>query len=93
VFGTVPDGSAVEVFDLASGRSLGRLPLRGAANLSPVRPMGIDFCAERGLVAVGSRNGAVHLIKVEEKTPSFDRSTRAAFLPFSPREKVPRSGG
>ena len=67
LFATVPDGSAVEVFDIGTSRSLGRLPLRGAANLSPVRPMGIDFSVERGLIAVGSRNGAVHLVKIEEK--------------------------
>jgi glycerol-3-phosphate acyltransferase PlsY len=66
-FATVPDDSAVEVFDAGTSRSLGRLPLRGAANLSPVRPMGIDYSAERGLIAVGSRNGAVHLVKIEEE--------------------------
>jgi len=67
LFATVPDDSAIEVFEVDTHRSLGRLPLRGAANLSPIRPMGIACSAERKLVAVGSRNGAVYLVKIDDQ--------------------------
>lgn len=67
IFATAPDESAIEVFDVRTRQSLGQLPLRGTANLGPIRPMGIAYNAERGLIAVGSRNGAVHLVKIERQ--------------------------
>ncbi|MGE5756673.1 MAG: glycerol-3-phosphate 1-O-acyltransferase PlsY [Planctomycetaceae bacterium] len=62
---TLPHGSALALYDLATRRPLGRLPLRGGLlRLSPTRPTGIAFAPERGLLAVANRSGGVHLIGV-----------------------------
>jgi glycerol-3-phosphate acyltransferase PlsY len=54
--------SAVDFCKAASMRCLGRLPLRGPMNLSPTRPTGLAYSSERGLLAVATRSGSVHLI-------------------------------
>jgi glycerol-3-phosphate acyltransferase PlsY len=61
---TRPRESAVELYEAATNRSLGRLALRGAMNLSPTRPTGIAHASGRGLIAVATRSGSVHLIAI-----------------------------
>jgi acyl-phosphate glycerol 3-phosphate acyltransferase len=76
---TLQDRSALEVIDRDSGLSLGRLPLRGPANLSPTRPLGIAVCRERALLAVANRQGgSVHLIAVQQGGEPARGATAAA---------------
>ena len=57
-----PDRSRLEMIHGDERRSLGRLPLRGPLNLGAIRPTGLDYCAERALIAVSDRSGGVRLI-------------------------------
>ncbi len=59
-----PLESALDLYEAASMRPLGRLCLRGALNLSPTRPTNVAQTAERGLVAIATRSGSVHLIAI-----------------------------
>jgi glycerol-3-phosphate acyltransferase PlsY len=62
---TLPNRSGLALVDVPSRRELGRLPLHGGAlKLSPIRPTGIAFTPERGLLAVANRSGGVHLIAI-----------------------------
>jgi glycerol-3-phosphate acyltransferase PlsY len=54
--------SAVDFYEAVSMRSLGRLPIRGPMNVSPTRPTGLAYSDERGLLAIATRSGSVHLI-------------------------------
>ena len=44
--------------------SLGHLPLKGPLNLGRTRPSGLAYAPERGLVAVSTRTGTIHLIEL-----------------------------
>jgi glycerol-3-phosphate acyltransferase PlsY len=68
---TRPGESRLDLFDAASLRPLGNLPLRGAMNLSPTRPTGIAHAPGRELLAVASYSGSVHLIAIR---PGQDRN-------------------
>ncbi len=59
-----PLDSGLDFYEAASMRPLGRLCLRGALNLSPTRPTGVAQTAERGLLAVATRSGSVHLVAI-----------------------------
>jgi hypothetical protein len=60
--------SAVDLYEAVSMRCLGRLPLRGPMNLSPTRPTGLAYSSERGLLAVATRSGSVHLIAARPRS-------------------------
>ena len=62
-----PLESAFDIYEAASMRPLGRFCLRGGLNLSPTRPTGVAEAAERGLVAVATRSGSVHLIAIRPR--------------------------
>lgn len=62
-----PDDSSLEVHGLASSNPLGRLTLRGSGNLGTIRPTGLSCSRERGLIAVTSRSGGVHLVSARPK--------------------------
>jgi len=62
-----PLESGLDFYEAASMRPLGRLCLRGALNLSPTRPTGVAQAAGRGLVAVATRSGSVHLIAIRPR--------------------------
>jgi glycerol-3-phosphate acyltransferase PlsY len=64
VVSTLPQESAIALSEAASSRVLGRLPVRGPMNLTPTRPIGLAHTDERGLIAVATRSGSVHLIAV-----------------------------
>jgi glycerol-3-phosphate acyltransferase PlsY len=71
---TLPQGSALEVIEPQTGRSRGRLPLRGRANLADTRPLGIAYEPARGLLAVANRQGgSVHLVAVRSKPGAAQR--------------------
>jgi acyl-phosphate glycerol 3-phosphate acyltransferase len=59
-----PDRGGLELFDGPSGRPIGRLPLWGPLNLNPARPMGVATAPGRGLIAVATRSGTVHLVAI-----------------------------
>ena len=70
-----PQESGLELYEAATMRPLGRLCIRGALNLSPTRPTGVAKAVERGLVAVATRSGSVHLIAIR---PCSDQRDVAA---------------
>ncbi len=61
------DESSVEVRGVASSTTLARLPLSGAGNLGAIRPTGIAYAPDRGLLAITSRSGGIHLVAVRPK--------------------------
>ena len=66
VFATLPRGSGLAVLSAGSHAPLGKLSIRGAANLATTRPLGIASCPERKLIAVSNRaGGSIHLIAIE----------------------------
>jgi glycerol-3-phosphate acyltransferase PlsY len=68
VIGALPEDSGLEVIHAARQKSLGMLPLRGAANLGTIHPAGIAYSAERGLIAVANQSGgSVHLVEIRAK--------------------------
>jgi glycerol-3-phosphate acyltransferase PlsY len=63
---TLPRGSGLSVLSTDSHSYLGRLPIRGLANLAATRPLGLAYSPERKLIAVSNRaGGSLHLIAVE----------------------------
>jgi glycerol-3-phosphate acyltransferase PlsY len=57
--------SSLEVLPAGGGPSVGQLPLRGVGNLGAIRPVGLAYSPERGLLAVANRQGgSVHLISL-----------------------------
>ncbi len=64
---TVPDDSALELFRAWPRTPLGRFPIKGALNLGGSRPSGLAVCADRGLIAVTTKPGAVHLISFHSR--------------------------
>lgn len=64
----LPHSEGLTLIDAATRRLLGQFPLRaGSLNLGVARPMGLAFSPERGLIAVATRSGSVHLITVRDK--------------------------
>jgi glycerol-3-phosphate acyltransferase PlsY len=61
------DESTLEVVQTSPCCSLGRLLLRGSLNLSRTRPTGLAYSPQRGLLAVASRSGAIHLIEIQPR--------------------------
>jgi glycerol-3-phosphate acyltransferase PlsY len=56
--------SVVEVMQNSPLYPLGRLPLTGPINIGRTRPTGLAYAPERGLVAVSTRSGSIHLIEL-----------------------------
>jgi glycerol-3-phosphate acyltransferase PlsY len=64
---TLPRASSLELFDVGKKESVGRLRIRGTANLASTRPLGLASCSARGLLAVANRDGgSVYLFRVSE---------------------------
>ena len=78
VASTLPHGSGLEVMQVDRGRALGRLTLRaGSLGVATVRPTGLAYSPDRGLIAVANRSGGVHLVAVRAATTSLaSRSAR-----------------
>jgi hypothetical protein len=73
--------SVLEIFQTEPFYSLGRIPLMGPLNLSRARPTGIAYSRRRGLLAVGTRSGAVHLIELAPRvTTQSHRTGRVAWI-------------
>jgi acyl-phosphate glycerol 3-phosphate acyltransferase len=72
VVSTLPHGSGLAVDWASTGRTLGRLTLHGGRlGLSEVRPTGLASTPGRGLIAVATRAGGVHLIAVRAGSESI----------------------
>ena len=56
-----------------SRSTLGRFPLLGPFNLGRTRPTGLAYSPERGLIAVATRSGSIHLVelRVADRTDAF----------------------
>jgi acyl-phosphate glycerol 3-phosphate acyltransferase len=71
--------SVLELFEATLLRSLGRLPLTGPLNLGRTRPTGLAYSSDRGLLAVATRSGSIHMIKVEWRfKPQEPQASRVA---------------
>lgn len=78
---TVPDGSGLEVAQAASRKRVGLLPIRGSANLGGIRPSGLAYSPERGLLAVANRQGgSVHLIAIRSARSQEQAPEKLAVL-------------
>jgi acyl-phosphate glycerol 3-phosphate acyltransferase len=51
-------------------QSLGHLPLKGPLNLGRTRPTGLAYAPERGLVAVATRSGSIHIVELVPRARS-----------------------
>jgi glycerol-3-phosphate acyltransferase PlsY len=56
--------SVLELFQTEPKQSLGRLPLKGPLNLGGTRPTGLAYARERALLAVATRSGKIHMVKM-----------------------------
>jgi len=64
--------SVLELCQTEPFYSLGRIPLVGPLNLGRTRPTGIAYSSSRGLLAVGTRSGTIHLIELVPRVSSID---------------------
>jgi glycerol-3-phosphate acyltransferase PlsY len=56
--------SVLELFQTEPRTLLGRLPLKGPLNLGRTRPTGLAYTRDRGLLAVATRSGTIHMIEM-----------------------------
>jgi glycerol-3-phosphate acyltransferase PlsY len=54
----------VELLQNSPLHPLGRLPLTGPLNIGRTRPTGLAYSPERGLLAVSTRSGSIHMIEL-----------------------------
>ena len=72
---SLPFASGVGLLPVArddrSDHSAAVLPLKGRANLSATRPMGLAYDADRRRLAVANRSGgSIHLVALDRETPT-----------------------
>jgi glycerol-3-phosphate acyltransferase PlsY len=85
---TRPQESALEILQAAPRHTIGRFPLFGPLNLGRTRPVGLAYTPHRGLLAVATRSGSVHLIALRWKPAAPGIPT--ARMATSPGRVVPR---
>ena len=56
--------SVLELFQTEPRQSLGRLPLKGPLNIGRTRPTGLAYSRDRGLLAVATRSGTIHMVEM-----------------------------
>jgi glycerol-3-phosphate acyltransferase PlsY len=59
--------SVLEIAQTVPRHALGRFPLRGPLNLGRTRPTGLAYSPVRGLLAVATRSGAIHLVELRSR--------------------------
>jgi acyl-phosphate glycerol 3-phosphate acyltransferase len=62
--------SVLELLQTEPRQSLGRLPLKGPLNLGRTRPTGLAYSRDRGLLAVATRSGTIHIVEMLPRTVS-----------------------
>jgi glycerol-3-phosphate acyltransferase PlsY len=80
---TRPEQSILELAQVAPRCTIGQFPLKGPLNLTATCPTGLAICPERGLLAVTTKPGAVHLIAIRSRVPleaDWPRPTLAAMI-------------
>ena len=80
--------SALEVIQRAPHRSLGSFPLFGPLNLGRTRPTGLAYSATRGLIAVATRSGTIHIIKLQSRISV--RDGQSSSITTTPSETLKR---
>ena len=73
---TSPHPGFLELFQTEPRQSLGRLPLKGPLNLGRTRPTGLAYARERGLLAVATRSGTIHMVEMVPRIRSTGTPTR-----------------
>ncbi len=56
--------SALEIFQVKPQHEVGRFPLLGPFNLGRTRPTGLAYSPERGILAVATRTGSIHVVEM-----------------------------
>ncbi len=77
--------SVVELMQTAPLYPLGRLPLTGPLNMGKTRPTGLAYSPERGLLAVSTRSGSIHLLELAcagAETPNQTSAARSRSRPM-----------
>lgn len=64
---TRPDESSLDLVQLAPRRTLGRFPVMRPLNLGRTEPSDLAYCGRRQLVAVATKSGAVHLVRLQSR--------------------------
>lgn len=64
---TRPEVSSLSLVQLRPRRTLGRFPVMGPLNLGRTEPVDLAYCGSRQLVAVATKSGAVHLIRLRSR--------------------------
>jgi len=75
---TLPHESGVRLYHVGTRRALGELTLSGPMNLGRIRPTGLAFSPERGLIALANRSGGVHLIALQPRADWAEPSVGVA---------------
>jgi glycerol-3-phosphate acyltransferase PlsY len=64
---TRPEQAAVELDQVDPRREIGRFPVKGPLNLGASRPSGLAFSPERGILAIATKPGTVHLVSIRSR--------------------------
>ena len=70
------DASEVELRAVGAPDPIGRLALRGAANLGAIKPTGVACSRDGRMLAITSRSGGVHLVAIRPAVGSTQISRR-----------------
>jgi acyl-phosphate glycerol 3-phosphate acyltransferase len=60
--------SVLELVKTTPLQTLGQIPLKGPLNLGRTRPSGLTYSPERGLAAVATRTGTIHVIELAPRS-------------------------
>ncbi len=61
------DESALEILQARPQHEIGRFPLLGPFNLGHTRPTGLAYSPERGIIAVATRTGSIHVVELRTR--------------------------
>lgn len=64
---TRPEQSLLELSQVSPRTTVGQFPLKGPLNLGGTRPSGLAYSPDRGLLAVATKPGTVHLIEIRSR--------------------------
>jgi acyl-phosphate glycerol 3-phosphate acyltransferase len=82
--------SVLELVKTTPLQTLGQIPLKGPFNLGRTRPSGLAYSPERGLAAVATRTGTIHVIELAPRSPSSTPSSLTDEVATAPSDKVRR---
>lgn len=68
-----PSGTSdLELVQVAPPAVLGRFPVLGPLNLGGAEPAALAYCGARRLLAIATKPGAVHVVRLESRLPPED---------------------